>query len=98
MHTTIVKTKSGKEYSGCIWYFRPSQNWFSIIIGDETKRFSFDDVESVITKGERVSINSPLEGEDQDEIERARKDLRDGRKYKWTQDDKPYPDRKFAWE
>jgi len=98
MHTTIVKTKDGKEYYGCIWYFRPSQNWFSINVGDETKKFSFDEVESVITKGERVSINSPLEGEDCDEIERARKDLRDGRKYGWTQDGELYPERKFSWE
>jgi len=98
MHNTIVKTKDGKEYSGVLWTFRPSFNWFTIIDNDKTRKFSFDDVESVITKGERVSINSPLEGEDQDEIERARKNLKDGRKYKWTQDDKPYPERKFAWE
>ena len=98
MHITIVKTNNGKEYNGHLYYFRPSQNWFSINCGDRTLRFSFDDVKSVITKGERVSINSPPEGEDCDEIERARKDLKSGREYGWKQDGQLYPKEKFAWE
>ena len=29
---------------------------------------------------------------------RAKKDLDDGRKYGWTEEDKPYPVEKFEWE
>jgi hypothetical protein len=98
MHTTIVKTKNGKEYNGHLLMFRPSFNWFSIIDGNKTRKFSFDEVESVITKGERITINSPPEGEDCDEIIRAKKHLDCGRKFEWTEDGKPYPVKKFEWE
>ena len=105
MAITYIKTKDGKTYSGPIYYWRPMFNWFSIITyGDNKKgRFTFDECESIITPNERVSINSPITGEICDEFERARKNLEDGRRLKWTERDedgvmKPYPTEKFNWE
>ena len=99
MAVTYIKTKDGKEHSGPIAKWRPMENWFSIFDFDElsgSKKFCFDDIESAVTKGERVSIYSPLEGEDRDELERARKYLRDARKYGWSDftEDTPL----FEWE
>jgi small nuclear ribonucleoprotein (snRNP)-like protein len=103
MHTTIIKTKDGKEYSGRIHYFRPAFNFLSINIGKEIKRFSFDEIESAITLNQRVSIKSPVERENQDEMKRAKKSLDDGRKNGWTETDEngqeqPYPKEKWEWE
>ena len=96
MHTTIVKLKNGEKYSGPINLFRPCFNWFTLY--GVNRVFSFDECESVITPNERVSINSPLQGEVCDEMARAKRNLEDGRKYGWTQDGKPYPKEKFVWE
>lgn len=101
MHATIVKTKDGKEYRGPMSSFQPVFNWFKLFGID--KKFSFDECESIITKGERISINSGLEGEDYDEMKRAKKYLDDGRKFKWEERDedgtyKLYPQEKFEWE
>lgn len=100
MHTTTVKTKKGQEYKGALWGFRPSFNYFGLLCGDETKQFSFDECESVITEGERLNVNTIG---DCDEIKRAKKILDDGRKYKWTETDELgirhlYPQEKFEWE
>jgi hypothetical protein len=91
MHITEIQTKCGQKFSGVIEKWRPQFNWFSIVDGDGLRSFSFDDVKSVVTKGERISIN---EIGDQDEIERARKYLADGRKFGWN----GVPEEKFAWE
>ena len=93
---TVVVTKDGKEFSGHIRYWRPEENWFSIdYCGEDDlgveKRFCFDDVESAITKEERIRLG--VIG-DQDQLERAREDLADGRKYGW----KGYPEEMFDWE
>ena len=96
MHTTIVKLKDGKTYSGPMNTWRPCFNWFTLFGVD--KVFSFDECESIVTPNERVSISSPLEGEICDDLERARKNLEDGRKFGWTQDGKPYPKEKLEWE
>lgn len=76
--------------------FRPCFNYFTLF--GEGKIFSFDECESIITPNERVSINSSLEGEICDEMERAKNDLEDGRKFGWTQDGQPYPKEKWDWE
>jgi hypothetical protein len=99
MAITYIKTKDGKEYSGPIVKWRPGENWFSIFdLGEPSgdRKFSFDEIESAVTKGERVNIHSPLEGEDRDELERARKCLQDARKYGWDDftEDTPL----FEWE
>lgn len=90
MHITEVVTKDGKEFSGPLWCWKPAENWFSIICGDESRKFSFDEVESVVTKEERVSKGVI---KDDDEIDRARRYLAEGRKYGWD-----VPSEKFAWE
>jgi len=91
MHNTTIITKSGEIYNGPIWVWRPQENWFSILWENNEEVFSFDDVKSVITYGERMSINKIG---DQDELQRARKMLARGRKYRW----KGYPSEKFQWE
>lgn len=96
MHTTIITTKDGKTYEGAINLFRPSFNYLTLF--GINKKFSFDECLSIITPNERVSINSPVEGEICDEMLRAKKDLDEGRKYKWKQDGQLYPKEKFKWE
>ena len=96
MHTTIVKLKDGKTYSGPINLWRPCFNYFTLFGVDKT--FSFDECESVITKGTRVDVMSPPEGEDLDVMWEAKKDLDMGRKYGWEEDGKPYPKEKWEWE
>jgi len=96
VHTTIVKLKTGEIYEGPISYFRPCFNWFTLF--GVNKQFSFDECESVITPNERVRINSPMEGEPQDEMLRAKSNLDAGRKYGWKEDGQPYPQEKFEWE
>lgn len=91
MALTKVVTKDGKQYNGPIEMWRPEQNWFSIVWADREKVFSFDDVESAITYGDRINVR---EIGDRDELERARKDLKDGRTYGWE----GYPSEKFSWE
>lgn len=101
MHITYVKLKNGEEYSGPIGTFRPCFGWFTFL--GEDRKFYFDECESVITPNERVSINSPIEGESCDEMERAAQDLAYGRARGWTQRDEwdnicAYPKEKFEWE
>ena len=100
MHTTIIKLKNSAVYEGSMNKFRPALGWFTLI-GLERKIW-FDECESVITSGERVSIHSPPEGETQDEMKRAKKELDWGRENKWTETDEegkehPYP-KEFEWE
>ena len=91
MHITIIKTKDGKEYSGFIMVFRPEEGWVSIVDGDNLRKFDFDDLASAVTKGERLSISKI--GDD-DEIEKARRYLKDGRKFNWFNKDIPV----MKWE
>ena len=91
MHITIIKTKSGKEYSGFVMVFRPDEGWISIVDGDVLRKFKFDDLDSVVTKGERLSISKIG---DCDEIERARRYMKDGRKRNWFNKEIPVMD----WE
>jgi len=96
MHNTIVKLKNGEEYKSPIKLWRPCFNYFYLF--DYERKFIFDECESIITPNERVNINSPITGEECDEMKRAKKDLDDGREFGWKQDGKPYPIRKFNWE
>jgi len=101
MHTTIVTLKTGEVVSGSMGFFRPAFNYFTFY--GEDRKFYFDDCESVLTTNERVSIHSPPEGETQDEMKRAKKELDWGRENKWTETDEegkehPYPKEKWDWE
>ena len=99
MHFTKIVTKDGREYLGPIWRWRPWLNWVSIRLYGETveeKIFSFDDIKSMVTEGARETINCPLEGETRDELERARKDLKNAREFGWDGFDKNTP--LYDWE
>jgi len=96
MHTTIVTLKDGTVYKGPIKVFRPVFNYF-LLYGVE-KKFCFDDCLSVVTPNERVSINSPIEGELDDLMLKAKQSLDDGREHNWKEDGKDYPLEKFDWE
>ena len=76
MHSTIVKLKDGRTLVGPIWDWRPLEGWFSILDDDagEQRVVKLKDVQSAVTQGARVSIHSPPEGEERDELARARRD------------------------
>jgi hypothetical protein len=78
MHDTLVVMKDGRKFCGPIWEWRPTDGYFTISDFDEGRteatRIELKDVESAVTKGQRVSIKSPPEGEDQDELVRAKRD------------------------
>lgn len=96
MHNTKVILKNGEELNGPMWYFRPTEGWFSIIVENEEKKINFSDVTSALTgtpeNPERISINKLGV---MDELERAKKYLRDARKYHWNIDEN-FP--RFDWE
>lgn len=101
MHTTIVKTKDGKTYSGAINKWRPCFNMFTLFGIKHV--FTFDECSSIVTPNERISINSPIEGETCDEMLRAYEDVKMGRERGWKETDadgqwKPYPKEKWEWE
>lgn len=78
MHDTHVTMKDGRKFCGAIWEWRPHQGYFAICDYDEGRssptRIELKDVASAVTKGQRINIHSPPEGEDQDELARARND------------------------
>ena len=96
MHTTVIKLKNGETHSGNLEMFRPCESFISIRewLDDNTcqiNKYDLDDIESAVTLGERISINKIG---DQDELQRAREDLADGRNYGWA----GYPKERFKWE
>ena len=84
----VIKTKQGKKYSGPIWKWRPEENFVSICDGLTTIEISFDNIESAY-EYDRISINSPSEGERVDLLERARDDLKKGREFGWFKEEVP---------
>lgn len=98
MHNVIVTLKDGTVYKGPIKVFRPVFNYFIIWGSDGVeKKFCFDDCKSLITENERVSINSPIEGEPDDLMLKAKQSLDDGREHGWREDGKDYPLEHFNW-
>ena len=77
----VIKTKKA-EYIGPIALWRPEENFISIRDGAAIISISFDDIKSAIIY-DRISINSPPEGERVDLLERARKELQQGREKCW---------------
>jgi len=70
MHNTKVVMKDGTEHDAPIGMFRPQLGWMSLI--GVTSALFFNDMESATTADER--------GGSVDEIERARRYMRDGRR------------------
>ena len=96
MHTTVITLKNGEKHSGNLELFRPCESYISIREWDDNdkckiNKYDLNDIASAFTLGERISINQIG---DQDEVERAREWLADGRKYGWE----GTPKEKFAWE
>jgi hypothetical protein len=58
MHVTVVRTKKGEVVEGYLWNFKPDEGYLTLVPfeeGDE-QRFNFADLESAVTKEERISI------------------------------------------
>lgn len=75
MHTTNVVLKDGRKFSGVIWTWRPKLGWVELTAvkgEDDFVRVQFDDVESMVTLNDRVSVTQV--GVDVDALERARAD------------------------
>jgi len=70
MHITTVTMKDETVYKGCIWMFKPEEGYFTLSGNNLPDQFSFKDVASMVTEGERISRG--VVG-DCDELERARK-------------------------
>ena len=86
MHDTLVKMKDGRTFCGPLWEFRPREGYLTIP-SDETApdRIYFKDIESAVTKGERVGVLYDDDGniigprvEDRDLLARAREEGWDG--------------------
>jgi len=56
--------------------WRPKEGYMEITddFTSKLRRVEFKDVESAVTHGQRVNIKSPPEGEDEDILDKARKD------------------------
>jgi len=89
----VIKTKQGREYVGPIRTWRPEDNFVSISEGMSIVEISFDGIESAY-EYDRAHINSPPEGERIDLMERARKELKQGRELGWWEKNIPL----MKWE
>jgi len=92
MHTVIVKLKNGREVRGSLKLFRPigdkegegnDRDGFLTLFGSDV-RFYFKNIESAITDDLRGASTN-------DELKRARKYLKDARRYGWGGIDSNYP-------
>ena len=92
--TTVIITKDNKEHVGSLNLWRPEENYLSIFSGFVEIEINFNNIKSAIEYGARVSINSPPEGEEQDLLERARMDLKQGRENGWFEKEVPI----MEWE
>lgn len=69
MHDTIVVMKDGTTFVGPLWNFRPEKGYLTLAAQDEDRKLYFRDMESCITKDERVARGITR---DEDELARAR--------------------------
>jgi len=77
MHDTKVILKDGRKFCGPIWEWWPVEGFFTVCDYDASSsptRIELKDVASAKTAGQRVSIESTVEGEECDELARARRD------------------------
>ena len=80
MHTTTAILKDGTTIDGILMTFRPAQGFLTLLSpGDETV-IKFDDAVSITTEGERIRLG--VIGT-MDELDRARKHMRDARQFGW---------------
>jgi len=85
MHTTTVTMKDGSKIKGVIWKWRPILGYFDLagVAGqEENVRLRFDDVQSAVTEGERISMGKIG---DCDEMARAREYLKNAKEFGWTE-------------
>lgn len=58
MHTSRVVMKDGKTRTGIIWSVGVQEGWFTLIEdGEDDATIQIADCASVVTYGERISIN-----------------------------------------
>jgi len=87
--TVVVVTKDNNEYVGSLLSWKPEENYFTIISGLVVIEINFENIKSAKEYGARININCPLEGVTDDLLERARKDLRQGREKGWFSKEVP---------
>ncbi len=76
MHNTLITMKDGRRFCGPMWEFYPDEGWMSIPADERAPdRIYFRDMESAVTKGDRVAVGVI---QDVDELERARRQGWDG--------------------
>lgn len=75
MHDTLVVMKDGRKFCGPIWEWAPTKGYLTIVDND-VSRLYFQDMESAVTPGQRVGINTDgtTKIETRDEVLRACKD------------------------
>ena len=83
MHDTVVVMKDGRKFCGPLYRFMPEDGYLTLVGADSEDKLMFEEMASAVTSGERISA---YQIGDQDEIERARKYMRDGREYNWFED------------
>jgi hypothetical protein len=82
MHITKIITKDNQKLEGYLHLFRPHENPGYITFHGSEKKFFLKDLVSAHTEGERVK-------KDSNEIERARKYMKDARAYGWHEEQLP---------
>ena len=87
--TVVVVTKDGEKYVGSLLSWKPEDNYLTISSGLVVIEINFENIKSAVEHGARVNINCPLEGVTDDLLERARKDLRQGREKGWFSKEVP---------
>ena len=87
--TVVVVTKDGEKYVGSLLCWKPEDNYFTISSSLVVIEINFENIKSAKEYGARININCPLEGVTDDLLERARKDLKQGREKGWFDKDVP---------
>ena len=84
MHFTKIITKDKKEYIGWLKEWCPEENIIILDLNPGLIKLSFDDLISATTQGSRTSNDLFIT---EDEIERARKHMKEGREKGWFKDE-----------
>jgi hypothetical protein len=71
MHDVLVEMKDGKKYCGPLYYWRPTEGWFSVMDNEAPEKLFLREVKSAINKGLRVRVNEVV---DQDLLVRAKEE------------------------
>jgi len=79
MHITTVKTKDGMTFKGVLWAFKPEKGYMTLV-GIYERKIKFNNIISATTEGERMGIGKIGT---QDELERAKKLMKEAREFNW---------------